>query len=194
MACCPMRGAQRYRIIIIKGRPPGDNNEVRLEELLNNVSSLSLEPIKISDVSWLTRFSIHHRMTEHFQKGAVFLAGDAAHIHSPVGGQGMNTGIQDALNLAHRFARVLLGGASRSDLRSYEKDRIPVARRILKGTDIVSRFGVLQRNSLALHLRETFLPILLRSRLVQERVATAVSQVKIARGEIQRRAAEGRVG
>jgi 2-polyprenyl-6-methoxyphenol hydroxylase-like FAD-dependent oxidoreductase len=70
---------------------------------------------------------VHHRVAEHFRKGRAFLLGDAAHIHSPAGGQGMNTGIGDAINLAWKLAAVLAGRASDKLLDSYEAERIGFA-------------------------------------------------------------------
>ena len=184
MACFPMRGQRQYRIIVIKSNPTENQSEITLEEFRKNVSLLSPEPIQIESSSWLTRFPVHHRMTDRFRKGRIFLAGDAAHIHSPVGGQGMNTGIQDALNLGNRLVQVLVKGADPSFLDGYEANRRPIARQVLKGTDFVSRFGVLSQNTIVLRLREMVLPLLLRSSSVQKKVATAVSQVNVARREI----------
>jgi FAD binding domain len=84
---------------------------------------------------WLTHFRLHHRQIEHYQKGRVFLAGDAAHIHSPVGAQGMNTGIQDAWNLGWKLALVASGAVSEELLDSYETERWPVGRTLLRYTD-----------------------------------------------------------
>jgi 2-polyprenyl-6-methoxyphenol hydroxylase-like FAD-dependent oxidoreductase len=125
-------------------------------------------------------------MTERLRQGRIFLAGDAAHIHSPVGGQGMNTGIQDALNLAYRVAKVLRG-ADESELNGYEADRLPVARTILRATDLVTRLGILPNRGLPVFLRETVLPYVLRSHRIRDRVLTALSQVRTARAEIGER-------
>jgi 2-polyprenyl-6-methoxyphenol hydroxylase-like FAD-dependent oxidoreductase len=73
---------------------------------------------------------VHHRVAEHFRRGRAFLLGDAAHIHSPAGGQGMNTGIGDAINLAWKLAAVLAGRAADKLLDSYEAERIGFARRL----------------------------------------------------------------
>jgi hypothetical protein len=88
-------------------------------------------------VHWFSTYHVHHRVTEHFRKGRAFLLGDAAHIHSPAGGQGMNTGIGDAVNLAWKLATVLDGGAPDDLLDSYEAERIGFARRLVATTDRV---------------------------------------------------------
>jgi len=92
-------------------------------------------PLKVTRVNWFSTYHVHHRVADHFRKGLAFLLGDAAHIHSPVGGQGMNTGIGDAVNLAWKLAWVLQGRADESILQSYEPERIAFARRLVKTTD-----------------------------------------------------------
>jgi hypothetical protein len=86
-------------------------------------------------VNWFSTYHVHHRVTAQFRKGRAFLLGDAAHIHSPAGGQGMNTGIGDAINLAWKLRAVLEGRASDTLLDSYEAERIPFARRLVSTTD-----------------------------------------------------------
>src|SRR5262249_4559469 len=92
-------------------------------------------PLKVARVNWFSTYHVHHRVADRFRKGRAFLPGDAAHIHSPVGGQGMNTGIGDAVNLAWKLAWNLQGRADESILESYEPERIAFARRLVKTTD-----------------------------------------------------------
>ena len=92
-------------------------------------------PINVERVNWFSTYRVHHRVAGHFCVGRAFLLGDAAHIHSPVGGQGMNTGIGDAVNLAWKLAAVLHGQAEASLLDSYEPERIAFARRLVATTD-----------------------------------------------------------
>ena len=89
-------------------------------------------PVRLHDPVWLTRFSSQHRVVDRYSVGRVFVAGDAAHIHSPAGGQGMNTGLQDAANLAWKLAAVLKGNAGAALLDSYEAERLPVAHHVLE--------------------------------------------------------------
>jgi 2-polyprenyl-6-methoxyphenol hydroxylase-like FAD-dependent oxidoreductase len=90
--------------------------------------------IDVRRVHWFSTYRVHHRVADRFRKGCAFLLGDAAHIHSPVGGQGMNTGIGDAVNLAWKLAAVL-NGVNESLLDSYEPERIAFARRLVATTD-----------------------------------------------------------
>jgi 2-polyprenyl-6-methoxyphenol hydroxylase-like FAD-dependent oxidoreductase len=91
--------------------------------------------IDITRVNWFSIYRVHHRVADRFMKSRAFLLGDAAHIHSPVGGQGMNTGIGDAVNLAWKLAAVLRGRANASILETYEPERIAFARRLVGTTD-----------------------------------------------------------
>ncbi len=91
--------------------------------------------IDVQHVHWFSTYRVHHRVADQFRKGRAFLLGDAGHIHSPVGGQGMNTGIGDAVNLAWKIADVVHGRADASLLDSYEPERIAFARRLVATTD-----------------------------------------------------------
>ena len=95
----------RYRVIaLLFGEAP--DVEPTLEALQGVLDRRGVRGAKMSDPAWTIAFRIHHRMSDHYRKGRAFIAGDAAHIHSPAGGQGMNTGIQDAYNLAWKLALV----------------------------------------------------------------------------------------
>lgn len=96
---------------------------------------------KIIEPVWLSNFVVHHRIVDHYRKGRAFVAGDAGHVHSPIGGQGMNTGIQDAYNLAWKLALVI-NGAPEKLLDSYEAERLPVGRKVLQQTDVNHRLRV----------------------------------------------------
>ncbi|CAN5909061.1 FAD-dependent monooxygenase [soil metagenome] len=108
---------------------------------------------RVRDPAWTSSFRIHRRVVDRFRLGRCFLAGDSAHIHSPAGGQGMNTGIQDASNLAWKLAMVDAGTAPESLLDSYDLERRPVAEAVLKGTDRATRLVTL-RNPLARWARD----------------------------------------
>ncbi len=99
--------------------------------------------IRVVRSHWLTSFEIHHARVPAYRWGRAFLAGDAAHIHSPAGGQGMNTGMQDAFNLAWKLAAVVNGQAGDTLLDSYEAERIPVADSVIAFTDRLTRAGTL---------------------------------------------------
>jgi len=106
-------------------------------------------PLKVRDVGWFSTYRVHHRVAREFRRGRAFLLGDAAHIHSPVGGQGMNTGIGDAVNLAWKLAAVLHANWPSSSLSSYECERRGFAQKLVATTDraftFISRDGALAR-------------------------------------------------
>ena len=126
-------------------RPPDESTvgPLTLAELQETVAAPTAGSVRVRDPVWLTHFRLHHRQIEHYQTGRVFLAGDAAHIHSPVGAQGMNTGIQDAWNLGWKLALVTRGSAKPQLLDSYEAERWPVGRFLLRYTDRI--FGTFTR-------------------------------------------------
>jgi 2-polyprenyl-6-methoxyphenol hydroxylase-like FAD-dependent oxidoreductase len=101
-------------------------------------------------VDWFSTYRVHHRVASRFRVGSVFLAGDAGHVHSPVGGQGMNTGLQDAHNLALLLTDVTQGRRDARSLDCYERERRPVAERLVKVTD--RAFGIIGRRSFAASL------------------------------------------
>ena len=134
LAVFPLAGVGRARLI----GTVRDERADRAETLkFEDVSDRAIQHLKlqVNKVNWFSTYHVHHRVTEHFRKGRAFLLGDAAHIHSPAGGQGMNTGIGDAINLAWKLAAVLQGQAPASLLDSYEAERIGFARRLVATTD-----------------------------------------------------------
>ena len=108
-----------------------------------DVSTRAIENLMITvgKVNWFSTYRVHHRVAERFRRGRAFMVGDACHIHSPAGGQGMNTGIGDAINLAWKLAAVLHEGAPDSLLDSYEAERRPFAQRLVHTTDRVFSFA-----------------------------------------------------
>ena len=133
-------------------------------------------------VNWFSTYRVHHRVASRFRNGRVFLLGDAAHIHSPVGGQGMNTGIGDAVNLAWKLAAVLRGRAPAAILESYEPERIGFARRLVATTDRVFQF-VTRSGRLAAGMRvqvmPRIIPALFRLPAVRRFMFRTISQTAI---------------
>lgn len=127
----------------------GPDTEANLSWESVGPHAVSLLKMNVEKVNWFSTYRVHHRMASHFRHGRAFLLGDAAHIHSPVGGQGMNTGIGDAVNLAWKLTAVLQGTAEPELLDTYEPERIAFARRLVATTDrafnIVSSDGPLAR-------------------------------------------------
>ena len=131
----PMRGKDRWRVIGILPRKLQGRDDVTFEELSPDIRREAGANLVFKECSWFSIYHIHHRAAEKFRDRRCFLLGDAAHVHSPAGGQGMNTGLQDAYNLGWKLALVVKGNADAALLDSYEAERIPVARRLLATTD-----------------------------------------------------------
>src|SRR5882762_2960425 len=131
----PMRGKDRWRVIGILPKKLQGRDDVTFEELSPDIRREAGANLNFKECSWFSIYHIHHRAAEKFRDRRCFLLGDAAHVHSPVGGQGMNTGLQDAYNLAWKLALVVKGHADAALLDSYEAERIPVAQRLLATTD-----------------------------------------------------------
>ena len=177
----PLGRPRTWRVIAMEpnvdtGSPSRAPEEVTAEldllELQRIVHGPTSGEVRLRDPAWLTRFRLHHRQTGHYRKGPVFLAGDAAHIHSPVGAQGMNTGIQDAWNLGWKLALVARGSAHARLLDSYEAERWPVGHFLLRYTDRV--FGtftsVMSAGTLSTWVRKHVVPRLLPCVLRSERL------------------------
>src|SRR5678816_3439455 len=142
VAFFPMPGEDRYRVV---GTFPESKNEeqgeVLYEEIEREIKEQAKLSLEISDVRWFSLYKVHSRRVNKFSEGKCFVAGDAAHIHSPAGAQGMNTGIQDAYNLAWKLAFVIKGAASELLLDSYNEERLANAKRLLDTTDRFFEFA-----------------------------------------------------
>jgi 3-(3-hydroxy-phenyl)propionate hydroxylase len=184
VAAFPLKGDRRYRLILVpKGAKAAPSPEISAADFQETLNELAFSQVQVESAAWLTRFRISHRMVRAFHQDRVCLAGDAAHIHSPAGGQGMNTGIQDALNLGYKLNAILRGG-SMNLLHSYDRERMPVARSILRGTDFFSRLMLLPENPFTGFFRRHVFARIAGVPLVQSRMLRAISQVDIARREI----------
>lgn len=126
-------GQEVWRIFSLRGEDSSKGDEpATLEEMQNCVDRYGPQGLRIHDPSWLSIFRINERLAARYRVGRCFIAGDAAHIHSPAGGQGMNTGIQDAVNLGWKLAYALRGvGNAEMLLSSYEAERRPIARAVI---------------------------------------------------------------
>ncbi|SNR25425.1 2-polyprenyl-6-methoxyphenol hydroxylase [Blastococcus mobilis] len=138
-----------------------------------------LPGVRLHDATWLSDFSPRVAVVDRYRVGRIFVAGDAAHVHSPAGGQGMNTGIQDAYNLGWKLALVLQDKASDRLLDTYQEERLPVARSVLEGSD-TGHNAVFSPH-----------PVI---RVVRERVLTPLLQLSAVQRAILNRAAELGVG
>jgi 2-polyprenyl-6-methoxyphenol hydroxylase-like FAD-dependent oxidoreductase len=131
----PMSGKDRWRVIGILPKKLRGRDDVSFDELSPDIRREAGADLNFKACSWFSTYRIHHRAAAKFRDRRCFLLGDAAHVHSPMGGQGMNTGLQDAYNLAWKLALVVKGRANEALVDSYEAERIPVARRLLSTTD-----------------------------------------------------------
>src|SRR6185369_5588793 len=129
----PIRTTGRFRLIGIVPEELRSRPSVRLADIVPYVENLI--GIRVGREKWFSTYQVHHRVADHFRKGRAFLAGDAGHVHSPAGGQGMNTGIGDAINLAWKLADVVRGRAGERILETYEPERIAFARTLVATTD-----------------------------------------------------------
>jgi 2-polyprenyl-6-methoxyphenol hydroxylase-like FAD-dependent oxidoreductase len=165
----PMKGNGRVRLV---GSIRETNGKTEGELTFADVSPRSIGHMKlqVERVEWFSTYKVHHRVADRFRDRRAFLLGDAAHIHSPAGGQGMNTGIGDAVNLAWKLAAVLRGESDMTLLDTYEPERIAFARRLVATTDRVFTLAT-RRGALARFVRTRLVPI----------VAPAIFRIKAAR-------------
>lgn len=178
----PMRGHDGWRVIGILPAHLQNRDDLTFDDLSPDLRREVGGNLRFSACHWFSTYRIQHRCAARFRDRRCFLLGDAAHIHSPMGGQGMNTGLQDAYNLAWKLAYVIRGKAQARLLDSYEAERMPVAQALLRGTD--RAFGmVVSDTALAAFLRTRVVANLaslaMRSKRIQRFAFRAVSQVGI---------------
>lgn len=155
----PLAGDGRARLIgTVRDERADRADTLKFEDVSDR--AIDHMKVKIERVNWFSTYHVHHRVSEFFRKGRAFLLGDAAHIHSPAGGQGMNTGIGDAINLAWKLVAVLAHRAPEKLLDSYEAERIGFARRLVATTDRVFSFATAE-GQIADVLRTRVAPILI---------------------------------
>jgi hypothetical protein len=152
-----MPGERRYRLITV--RRDGPDAAPTQAEFQAALDARAPSPVRVSDVTWLAQFRLHHRVTDAYRRGRLFLAGDAAHIHSPAGGQGMNTGIQDAFNLGWKLAMACRGRGGEALLDSYHAERLPVGQRLMRTTDRMFS-GIASPSRLVAFARERVIQLL----------------------------------
>ncbi len=152
--------------------------EPTIEDVRRLMSEREIDYRSVGNPNWLAYFKLHHRMVDKYGEGRVFLCGDAAHIHSPIGGQGMNTGIQDSYNLAWKLALVLKGESPDSLLDSYNTERHRVGEGVVGLTDMATKMIGLHNPVLAA-VRNKLIGTLSKLDPVQEKLLTTLSQIEI---------------
>jgi 2-polyprenyl-6-methoxyphenol hydroxylase-like FAD-dependent oxidoreductase len=181
LAVFPLKGESRARLVgTIRDDAEHQHDDLEWKDVSKRV--IEWMRIDVKRVNWFSTYRVHHRVADRFCKGRAFLLGDAAHIHSPVGGQGMNTGIGDAVNLAWKLAAVLRGRASVSILDSYEPERIAFARRLVATTDraftAVTSSGLIAR-LVRLKIVPLLMPLLFAFAAVRRFMFRTVSQTAV---------------
>jgi 2-polyprenyl-6-methoxyphenol hydroxylase-like FAD-dependent oxidoreductase len=183
VAFFPMKGEKRMRIIGMLPEGKTDQDDVSFEEIEAYLKKEINIPIDIKEVGWFSVYKVHTRMTNSFRKGRCFIAGDAAHIHSPAGGQGMNTGIQDSYNLAWKIAMVIKGLAKETLLDTYNEERLQNAKHLLKSSDAIfeaeAGSGWLT-SFIRMHIFPMFAGFLFRQDFVKKAVFKLISQTGIS--------------
>jgi len=177
----PLRGGRTGRLIgTVRLRDGQDHHGLTWDHVSKGI--LQELSIQVERVNWFSTYQVHHRVADRFRQGRVFLLGDAAHIHSPVGGQGMNTGIGDAVNLAWKLADVIRQRASEALLDTYEPERIAFAKRLVGTTDrifvLATSPGRLAR-FIRTRIVPLILPVLVRFRRLRRLMFRTVSQINI---------------
>jgi 2-polyprenyl-6-methoxyphenol hydroxylase-like FAD-dependent oxidoreductase len=198
LAAFPLRGDGHVRLVgaVRENGADGDAHD-RPAFTWDDVDKTILERVGLTvrGVRWFSTYHVHHRVVDSFSRGRVFLLGDAAHVHSPVGGQGMNTGIGDAVNLAWKLADVLRGRAHASILDTYDPERRAFALGLVATTDrlftLATRDGALAR-WVRTHAVSEVLPTVFGTDLGRAYLFATVSQTRVR----YRRSAlsEGRAG
>ena len=192
----PLEGDRHWRLVgTVHDLPAGEHGTLSFED----VKGKAMEHLRLNvqEVNWFSTYRVHHRVALRFRDRRAFLLGDAAHIHSPVGGQGMNTGIGDAINLAWKLALALKGGSSEQILDTYEPERIAFARRLVATTDrgfvIVTSRGALAR-LIRTRIVPLVLPLLFRLRAFRELLFRTISQTQVKyRNSVLSEGAAGKV-
>lgn len=178
VAAIPIPGGQHRLIVDLPHElEEQEQAEVALEELQAILDGRGVTGF-IKEPTWIAKFRIHRRIVPQFRVGRVFLAGDAAHIHSPVGGQGMNLGMQDAMNLAWKLVLVTGRVGRPKLLKSYQAERHPIAAATLTGTDIGTRIFTL-RNPFAQGIRNTLMSWVSSWDVIQHRLARTVAGLEV---------------
>jgi 2-polyprenyl-6-methoxyphenol hydroxylase-like FAD-dependent oxidoreductase len=160
----PMRGRDRWRVIGILPRALRGRDDLKFEEVVPAIRNEAGAALSFKSCDWFSTYRIHHRAAERFRDRRCFLLGDAAHVHSPMGGQGMNTGLQDAYNLAWKLAMVVKRQADEALLDTYSQERMPVAQRLLNSTD----------RAFTLIVSDSWVARLFRTRVMTKAVAFAM--------------------
>jgi 2-polyprenyl-6-methoxyphenol hydroxylase-like FAD-dependent oxidoreductase len=179
----PMEGPGHYRIVGVLPDRQNANADYEFSDIEPAIIRQIVSPIIFENLQWFSTYKVHSRKANQFAKGRCFIAGDAAHIHTPAGGQGMNTGIQDAYNLAWKIAYTIRGEVNAGVLETYNTERTENAKHLLQTTDRM--FDIMSGvNRFWNFLRLSFFPLLLsvisKSKFAKRKIFPLISQTGIA--------------
>jgi 2-polyprenyl-6-methoxyphenol hydroxylase-like FAD-dependent oxidoreductase len=174
----PMRDGRMRFLAEVHDAPGTPMNMNPTQDELQEIVDRRIGGIRLLGSHWLTSFEIHHARVPAYRWGRVFLAGDAAHIHSPAGGQGMNTGMQDVFNLAWKLAAVVNGDAGDTLLDSYQAERAPVADSVITFTDRLTKAGTL--SGAPRRIRDVVVRMLSRIPAARRVMAETAEEVNVA--------------
>jgi 2-polyprenyl-6-methoxyphenol hydroxylase-like FAD-dependent oxidoreductase len=178
LAVFPMAGS-RVRLIAQIHQAPGEPLNLNpAQDDLQKIVDARAGGIRILTSHWLTGFEIHHAQVPAYRHGRVFLAGDAAHVHSPAGGQGMNTGMQDAFNLAWKLALAAGGDGGETLLDSYHAERHPVAAAVIKFSNLLTKAATVH-GALPVALRDSLVHVVSGSARVQHAMAGKTEEITV---------------
>ncbi|HEY0005904.1 MAG TPA: FAD-dependent monooxygenase [Pyrinomonadaceae bacterium] len=179
----PMIGENRYRIVgTFPENHAKEEGEILYEEIEEQIKEDTKLNLDITNVNWFSVYKVHSRRVNRFSEGRCFLAGDSAHIHTPAGAQGMNTGIQDGYNLAWKIALTLRGKADAKILETYNEERLANAQRLLETTDRLFNFGASEEWLIAYfrtHIFPRIANFVLRFETVKQFIFPLISQIGI---------------
>ena len=167
---------QGWRLIMARRGPP--ETPFSLAPFSERLTSILGDVPDLGEPRWLSQFSVQRRLAQHFRRNRVFLAGDAAHVQSPLGAQGMNTGLADAFNLSWKLAFYLKGFGQGALLDSYEQERRPVAEKMLYGVDMLSRASLVKLPLLR-RSRDSLLKLAGSRRNISSRLLRTASQLDV---------------
>ncbi|RYE38717.1 MAG: pentachlorophenol monooxygenase, partial [Hyphomicrobiales bacterium] len=171
----PLPGG-RLRIVATAEDAPEKPDANLIQSLLDARGTTAPRFGKVVHIHWSSRFRLHHRLARSYRKGRTFIAGDAAHAHSPAGGQGMNTGILDAYTLGRLLGAYIVGNADISTLDSYEKLRRPAAAQVLNLADGMTKAATL-RSPFKRALRNFVLSVMTRLPPFRKRIELSLSGI-----------------
>jgi 2-polyprenyl-6-methoxyphenol hydroxylase-like FAD-dependent oxidoreductase len=181
LAVFPLKGEGRARLIGTVRDERADHPEtLKFEDVSDR--AINNMKVQIRTVNWFSTYRVHHRVTDRFRRGRVFLLGDAAHIHSPAGGQGMNTGIGDAINLAWKLKSVVTSGAADALLDTYETERRAFALKLVSTTDKAFTLATAEGWSaefIRTRIVPLIIPALFKFQAARKYMFRAVSQIAI---------------